>query len=158
MKSGIWDGKIRDKEKTFKSRTTFWKAHSTNFSISNAKNKVKRAIFEVRSKEPKKPFEYWNRQRRMELSLAIDQMQTMLEYNPLQLVMPRIGKKDSLTKAPWPFRMDHMFIDDKDQENDTWKFLFREMSVVYWTVDELCDIEHETKDESPDNFLIEFFV
>jgi len=51
-----------------------------------------------------------------------------------------------------------MFIDDKDKENDAWKFLFREMSVVYWTVDKLCDIEHETKDEFPDNFLIEFCV
>lgn len=51
-----------------------------------------------------------------------------------------------------------MFIDDKDKENDAWKFLFRKMSVFYLTVDELCDIEHETKDESPDNFFIEFCV
>ena len=68
--------------------------------------------------------------------------------NPHKYEIPR-----SEHGAPWPFRYDHYL----SQESNLWTWWFREGIARFWTMDDNCDLDHETH-ESPATIMLEFVV
>lgn len=99
-----------------------------------------------KDKEFRRPSPMWSEAYQRTLAKLVNDMERNPEINIHRLKIPR-----SSNGAPWPFRPDHMFVND----DNLFLWWHHQALRSFWTMDDECDLEHET-DESPATVMLDF--